>query len=193
MAGLSRLIKKDKIMAQIIHIATYREQSALKAGFKQWCRCFKDDFMIGTRFGDLKPTILYRLSDSSEPCEVFYYPLILGFLGHDAKQAFERLDHRIQVQVVDIHLFLGDQVRFEMMRRMRWLARFGIGQYPIFDMVRRFDQIRELAQQDPPLLSETHSGYPEYKLLVPRDQQVFIRRLFPSTLEAFKREYLSGP
>jgi len=179
-------------MAQIIHIATYREQRALQAGFEPWRRCFKQDFTIGTRFGDLKPTMLYRLSDPSEPCEVLYYPLILGFLGHDARQAFERLDHRTQIQVVDIHLFLGDQVRFEMMRRMRWLARLGTGQYAIFDMVRRFDQIRESAQQDPPLLSETHSGYPEYKSLVPRDQQVFIRRLFPSALEAFKHEYLSG-
>jgi hypothetical protein len=180
-------------MAQIIHIATYRAQSALQAGFKQWRRCFKEDFTIGTRLGDLKPPILYRLSDPSEPCDVLYYPLILGFLGHDGKQAFERLDNRVQIQVVDIHLFLGDQVRFEMMRRLRWLARFATGQYPIFDMVRRFDQIRELAQQDPPLLSDTHSGYPEYRSLVPRDQQVFIRRLFPSTLEAFRREHISDP
>jgi hypothetical protein len=180
-------------MAQIIHIGTFREQRALQAGFKQWRRCFKEDFTSGTQLGDLKPTTLYHLSDPSEPCEVLYYPLILGFLGHDATQAFERLDNRIQIQVVDIHLFLGDQVRFEMMHRMRWLVRFGTGQYPIFDMVRRFDQVRELAQQDPPILSEKHSGYPEYKSLVPRDQQVFIRRLFPSALEAFKRENRSDP
>ncbi len=179
-------------MAQIFHIATYREQSALQAGFKQWGRCFKGDFTIGTRFGDLNAAILCRLSDPTEPCEVLYYPLILGFLGQDANQSFERLDTTIQIQVVDIHLFLTDQVRFEMMRRMGWLARLAAGQYPIFDMVRRFDRIRELCQQDPPLLSETHSGYSEYKSLVPRDQQVFIRRMFPSALEAFKREYLQS-
>ena len=177
-------------MAQIIHIATYREQGALQAGFKQWRRCFKEDFSITTRFSDLTAIILCRLSDPTEPCEVLYYPLILGFLGHDPNQSFERLDNRIQIQMVDIHLFLADQVRFEMMRRLGWLACFVTGQHPIFDMVRRFDQIREVFQQEPPLLTETHSGYAEYKSLVPRDQQVFIRRLFPTALEAFKREHL---
>jgi len=71
---------------------------------------------------------------------------------------------------------------------MEWLACIGAGQHPLFDIVRRFDQIRELCQQNPPRLAVTHSGYPEYKSLVPRDQQVFIRQLFPSALEAFKRE-----
>ncbi|MBI5897572.1 MAG: hypothetical protein HZB24_16690, partial [Desulfobacterales bacterium] len=134
-------------MAQIVHISTYLEQSALQAGFKQWRRCFKEDFTIGTRLDDLSPVILCRLADPAEPCELLYYPLILGFLGYDANQSFEVLENRIQIRVVDIHLFLADQVRFEMMRRMGWLARFGTGHYPVFDMVRRFDQIRESCQQ----------------------------------------------
>jgi hypothetical protein len=177
-------------MAQIVHIATYREQSACQAGFKQWRRCFKEDFNGQTRLGDLKPAILCRLADPAEPCEVLYYPLILGFLGHGVDHPFEFLENRIQIQVVDIHLFLADQVRFEMMRRMGWLACFNAGQYPLFDMVRRFNQVRELCQQSPPHLAETHTGYAEYKVLVPRDQQVFIRRLFPMALEAFKRQHI---
>ncbi len=177
-------------MAQIVHISAYREQSAIRAGYKVWRRSFKEDFSRQTRLEDLGPYMLGRLADPAEPCELLYYPLILGFLGHDANQSFEALENKIQIQVVDIHLFLADQVRFEMMRRMGWLARFDTGQYPLFDMVRRFDAIRERAQQMPPLLAETHAGHAEYRALVPRDQQVFIRRLFPSALEAFKRQFL---
>jgi hypothetical protein len=178
-------------MAHIVHISTYREQSALQAGFKKWRSCFKEDFNDRTRLEDLNPTILFRLADPLEPCELLYYPLILGFLGRDANQSFEFLENRIQILLVDIHLFLADQVRFEMMRRMGWLARYHAGQYPIFEMVRRFDQIRELCHQTPPLLSETHPGYEVCESLVPRDQQVFIRRLFPAALEAFKREHVN--
>jgi hypothetical protein len=173
-------------MAQIVQLATYREHCALQAGFKAWRRCFKFDFSDRTRLSDLSPTVLRRLADPAEPCEELYYPLILGFLGHIAEQAFESLENCLQMQVVDIHLFLADQVRFEMMRRLGWLARFGASEYPIFAMVRQFEKIRVLWQQDPPLLAQTHSGYAEYKTLVHRDQQVFIRRLFPSALEAFQ-------
>lgn len=177
-------------MVQIVHISAYREKVALQAGYKAWRIIFRKDFSIQTRLGDLTPHTLGRLADPVEPCELLYYPLILGFLGHDANQAFEALENKIQIQVVDIHLFLADQVRFEMMWRMGWLSHFSAGQCPLFDMVRRFEEIREYSQREPPLLAKTHTGYPEYKILVPRDQQVFIRRLFPSALDAFKRQYL---
>ncbi|MFZ1983942.1 MAG: hypothetical protein WAU91_05970 [Desulfatitalea sp.] len=173
-------------MAQIVHITAYREKCALQAGFKQWRRCFKEEFSNRTRLNDLSSRVLCRLADPAEPCEVLYYPLILGFLGHGAEQMFASLENRLQMQVVDIHLFLADQVRFEMMRRLGWLARFGATEYSLFEMVRQFEKIRVLWQQDPPLLAETHFGYAEYKALVQRDQQVFIRRLFPSVLEAFQ-------
>jgi hypothetical protein len=176
-------------MAQIVQLSKYREQCALQAGFKVWRRCFKLDFSDRTRLSDLNPGVLRRLADPAEPCEELYYPLILGFLGNSAEQPFESLENRLQMRLVDIHLFLADQVRFEMMRRLGWLARFGASEYPLFEMVRQFDKIRVLWQQAPPMLAETHFGYAEYKTLVHRDQQVFIRRLFPSALEAFQMTF----
>ncbi|MBR9979894.1 MAG: hypothetical protein KFF50_02595, partial [Desulfatitalea sp.] len=93
------------------------------------------------------------------------------------------------LRVVDIHLFLADQVRFEMMRRIGWLARYGATQYPLFEMVRRFNEIQLACRQDPPALAPSHPDYPEYIALTHRDRDVFIRRLLPAALERFQQKF----
>lgn len=176
-------------MAEIVQLSEYRQRDRVRIGFKLWRRTFGQSFDHETRLNDLSPKILCRLADPSESSAVFFYSLILGSLGYEERMTFDALDNAAQVQVVDIHLFLADQVRFEMMRRMGWLARFSATQYRLFDMVVQFEHIRALCRQDPPRLAPSHPGHAEYIQLIPQDQQVFIRRLLPSCLDAFKRDY----
>lgn len=176
-------------MAQIVSLSEYREHSAVQAGFRSWQRGFGQDFDAQTRLNDLGPSILCQLAEPNEKSTVLFYALIMGFLGYGDAAGFDTLGRRDQMRVVDIHLFLADQVRFEMMRRLGWLSRFGATQYPLFDMVRRFDDIQVLCRQDPPLLSPMHPHYPEYQALIDRDRQVFIRRMLTSALEKFKQAF----
>lgn len=176
-------------MAEIVQLSDYKTLSALKAGSRLWRRRFGEPLDVNTRLNDLTPGVLSELADGTDDVTALYYSMILGFMGHDAAADFDSLENRLKILVVDIHLFLMDQVRFEMMRRLGWLARFSATQYPLFELVRQFDQIKIIFSQDPPLLAEDHSGYNEYKVLVPHDQQVFIRRLFPSALDSFKKKY----
>lgn len=176
-------------MAQIVSLNAYREQSAVDAGLRSWRRRFKEDFDARTRLNDLSPFTLCRLAEPTETSTSLFYDLIIGFLGHGGKGGFDALDRREQMLVVDIHLFLADQVRFEMMRRLGWLSRFGATHYPLFDMVRRFDDIQVVCRQDPPQLSPLHPRYAEYSRLIDRDRQVFIRRMLPSALEKFQQVF----
>lgn len=176
-------------MAEIVQLSEYRRISRARNGFRLWRQVFGEDFDAETRLNDIGPRALCRLGEPAEMSAGFYYSLILGFLGFDQKLDFENLDNATQINVVDIHLFLADQVRFEMMRRMGWLSRFSATQYQLLDMVLQFDQVRALCHQDPPRLSPSHPGFEEYSVLIQPDQQVFIRRLLPSCLEAFKREH----
>ena len=178
-------------MAEVVHLSEYRQRSVIQAGFKYWRSCFKEDFDARTRLNDLSPAVLCSLAGPAEVSAEYFYALIIGLLGYGEADSFETLDNKAQIQVVDIHLFLADQVRFEMMRRLGWLARYSATQYRIVEIVMQFDHIRTLFQQDPPSLAATHIGYAEYQQLVPQDQQVFIRRMLPSVLEAFKQVYLS--
>ncbi len=178
-------------MAKVVSLADYRQQSALLAGSQLWRKNFKEGFGSQSRLNDLRPHVLCWLGEPNEDSSSFFHSFIICLLGYH-QTPFDDLKTVLQMQVVDIHLFLADQVRFEMMRRMGWLSRFCATQYPMFDMVRNFDHIRQLCQQDPPLLSQTHSGYQEYQHLVDRDQQVFIRRMLPSALQEFK-EFFHDP
>ncbi|MDA8140551.1 MAG: hypothetical protein M0036_18050 [Desulfobacteraceae bacterium] len=177
-------------MAQIVRLTEYRQRNRAQAGFKLWRRTFDHDFDATMRLNDLSPEVLCRLAEPAEASTRFFYSLILGFLGYGENAVFELLENTTRILVVDIHLFLADQVRFEMMRRMGWLSRFSATQYHLLDMVLEFEHVRALCHQDPPQLSATHPGYEEYKGLIRQDQQVFIRRLLPACLEEFKREFL---
>lgn len=174
-------------MAEIVRLDEYRDKSALEAGAKVWRRRFKAPFNAETRLNDLDDIVLCELAEPTEENSEFFYGLILAFLGHGHRATFDTAGKPEQMMIVDIHLFLADHIRFEMMRRLGWLSRFSATQYPIFEMVRRFDQIAVLCKQDPPLLSETHPGYGEYQTLIDRDRQVFIRRMLPDALKAFKK------
>ncbi|KJS32604.1 MAG: hypothetical protein VR64_05855 [Desulfatitalea sp. BRH_c12] len=174
-------------MVEIVSLSEYRERCALQAGYALWRRCFKEDFHGHTRLCDLTPAVLCSLAAPAETSDPFYNALILGFLGYGAHAHFEYLDNRTRMQVVDLQLFLSDQVRFEIMHRLGWLAGFGAAQYTLFEMVRDFGRVRMACQAHPPHLASNHPGFEEYQGLVDRDQQVFIRRLFQTALEAFRQ------
>ena len=165
-------------MAKVIALDDYRNSRAFRAGYRRWRRIFNEPFTPGT---------LSRLAEPGEDCTAALYALIIGFLGHRRNDAFESLDSRTQSNVLDIHLFILDQIRFEMMFRLGWLDDFIGNRYPLFDMVVEFPKIKIACQKQPPDLSKNHPDYEAYRLLIDRDKQVFIRRMLPVALETFKK------
>jgi hypothetical protein len=192
-SGGSKLaaIPGDEAMAEIVQLAQYREQSALRDGF-HLLRCrFNQDFDACTCFADLAPEILYHLALPDDSTTQLLYGMILGFQGFGAAATFDAVDPHIQKDVVDLHLFISDQVRFEMMYRLGWLGHVPGRDLPIFAMIRDSDYAQSHCQQNPPQLSSDHPDFHSYRALIERDQQVFIRRLMPAALEAFEKAYRS--
>jgi hypothetical protein len=89
--------------------------------------------------------------------------------------------------VVDLHLFLADQVRFEMMRRLKWITGFEGIKYSILEMVQEFNRVKEKCRLNPPQLAGSNADYAEYQRLTTGDKEVFIRRMLPQALEAFEK------
>jgi hypothetical protein len=174
-------------MAKIIALDDYRNLQAFRAGYNRWCGTFKEPFTPGTRLSDIGPATLIRLAEPGEDCTAVLYALIIGFLGLGRHAAFESLDSRTQSTVLDIHLFLLDQVRFEMMFRLGWLDDNIGNRYPLFEMVIEFPRIKQACQKRPPNLAKGHPDYEAYCVLIDRDKQVFIRRMLPLALEAFEK------
>jgi hypothetical protein len=172
-------------MVQIVQLDKIREQYAARAGFAAWRRRFNEDFGHRTRIKELSDTTLCCLAEPGEESETLLNAVIIGFLGYDESLVFGELAPGNQTRILDIHLFLADQIRFELMRRMKWIEKSSVDSYAILEIVRDFARIRARFASDPPRLARSHPGYAEYSQLIQRDQQVYIRRLLPAALEAF--------
>ena len=174
-------------MAKIIQLDEYRETAALRAGFDQWLKT--NVHATRTRLRELPPDILSRLAEVGDENANAFYSLIIGFLGYGPSEGLDTLDPQTQSHVLDIHLFMADQIRFEIMCRLRWLDGSAGNQFSLFEMVSRFVDVRQACQAHPPQLAKDHPQWVEYQHLVERDQQVFIRRMLTSALAAFKVRY----
>ena len=173
-------------MAEIISLAEYKAQAALRAVERYWRSLFKEPFDARYHLSDLRPKPLCFLAEPGDESTAALYSLIIGLSGFDDATTFESLDSKMQSHILDIHLFLSDQIRFEMMVRMGWLDRFVGNQYPLLQMVTGFRHIQQVCQDQPPSLAKEHPDYATYVGLFERDQQVFIRRMMLPALEAFK-------
>ena len=176
-------------MAKIIPLDEYRELHLLRAGYCSWYRLFDDHFSVQTRPADLTNKTLSQLAEPGTKSTNALNALIIGFLGYGIGATFEVLDNRIQGYILDIELFIVDQIRFEVMNRLGWLGSFIGNRFCLFKMVRKFEQVKSICHAHPPKLSISHPAYKAYDKLIEQDQQVFIRRMLKDALMQFKMEH----
>ncbi|MDY6989581.1 MAG: hypothetical protein SWQ30_16160 [Thermodesulfobacteriota bacterium] len=173
-------------MSKVVDLAAYRTQSAEHRGFEPWCKRFGESYGAETRFSDLSDRTLYFLARPGEETAMAFYELIMGVLGLGAAPKFYYLPDEEQMMVMDIHLFLADQVRFEMMHRLGWLTGFSGQTYTIVNMVKDCQNIKEKWKNKAPALSQADPDFEAYEGLHPSDKQAFVRRRLQEALEAFQ-------
>ena len=176
-------------MTKVVNLQTYRTRTIEQRSFGPWQKRFAEAFDSTTRLEDLSDATLYFLAQPGELSSVAYYEVIMGVLGLGAATKFYYLDNSDQMRVVDLHLFFADQVRFEMMRRLKWITGFEGIKYSILEIVQKFDTVRKIFRAKPPMLSASNSNFAEYNELTPADKEVFIRRMLQEALEAFKKTF----
>lgn len=173
-------------MGKIVDLESYRLQAVEKRAFQPWERRFSRSFGRGVRLCDLSDDTLMKLAQPGEGSAGAYYDLIMAVFDLGEEMNFSSLEKDQQLRVVDIHLFLADQMRFEMMRRLGWVETFFADDRPLVTLITDFEQLRERCRTHPPTLSRSRPDYDQYKALTPREREGFIRRLLPSALEAFR-------
>ncbi len=176
-------------MTKVVDLQTYRTRALEQRSFGLWQKRFAETFDSKTRLEDLSDATLYFLAQPGELSSVAYYEVIMGILRLGAAAKFYYLNNSDQMRVVDIHLFLSDQVRFEMMRRLKWITGFEGVRFSILEMVEKFETVKKICRANPPMMSESNSKYAEYNELTAGDKEVFIRRMLQEALEAFKKTF----
>lgn len=173
-------------MTKIVDLQAYRIKAVEQRGFGPWQKRFAEFYDSKTRLSDLSDKTLHYLAQPGEPSSIAYYELIMGILDLGEAAKFHYLSNRNQMMVVDIHLFLADQVRFEMMRRLGWIKNFSGEHFCLVELVQDFDKVRIKCGGKPPELPASNPDYGAYAELTNGDKEVFLRRMLKAALEAFK-------
>jgi hypothetical protein len=174
-------------MTKVVDLKTYRLQAQEKRSFGPWQKRFSESYDSRSRLSDISDQTLYYLSQPGENSSSAYYEIIMGILDLGSAVEFHYLDNPDQMRVVDIHLFLADQLRLEMMRRLGWVRSYGGRDYSLLEMVQEFDTIKNKCREHPPDLARSNTNYSEYAHLTDGDKEVFIRRMLQEALDSFKK------
>ncbi len=173
-------------MAKIVNLREYKNRTAAQRGFGSWRHRFDESFGPGTTPADLSDRTIYFLAMPGESGANAFYEFIMGVLEFHQYPSFESLDKHRQLLVMDIHLFLADQVRFEMMRRLGWLENLPGARFTLTEMVADFDHVRIACMGLSPNLSASRPGYEAFQQLTRGDKEVLIRQMLQDALKAFE-------
>lgn len=172
-------------MTKILDMAEAKRSLAAKRGFESWLTRFAEPFDQHLCLPDLSNTTLSILIQPGGDSSMIIYELIMGVKGLGKGPRFHFLENEDKMAVMDITLFLLDQLRFEAMRRLGWIEIYPTQTVPLVDLVLEFSQRFALDRHQTPNLSPAHPRYEEYLSTFEGDRAAFIRRLIPEVLQAF--------
>jgi hypothetical protein len=169
-------------MTKIVDLQSFRDKSLEQKCFGAWQQRFGETYGTPARASDLSDKTIFFLAQPGENSSVAFYELIMG------AAKFYYLSNDEQMRVVDIHLLLADQVRFEMMRRLEWIKNLPGAPLSLIEMVRQCETLKLQVKANPPELNESHPDYGAYRQLARGDKEVFVRRMLREAIDAFKKQ-----
>ena len=177
-------------MAEIINLSRFRSKVAADQGFRSWLARFQEQFGPDTRLRDLSPSTLLYLATPGEENLFVFFDLVMGAqgLGGSVRFRLDDLDNDLKMKIMDTAFALVDRVRFEVMRRLGWVAPAPEEDVPIIDLVRQAWRQGDELGQAPPVLAPEHPDYPAFARLNPMDRMVFLRRLIPRAVMCFREQ-----
>lgn len=182
-------------MAEVIDLERFRAKVTADQGFRTWLTRFKEQFSPETRLRDLSPSTLLYLASPGEENFYIFFDLVMGTrgLGGSVRFRLDDLEDADKLKIMDIAFALVDRVRFELMRRLGWVAEDipGSGD-PIIQLVQQAWRQESDFAREVPRLRPDHPDYEAYARLNPMDRAVFIRRLIPRAVAAFQERLEAG-
>lgn len=175
-------------MADVLDMRQQRQRLAASRGFAMWARRFPASYDHTTSVADLSDTVLRALMEGGDDASLLLHELIMGVMKLGKGVHFDSLESPVKLEVIDKALFLLDQLRFEVMRRLNWVRPSSFAAVPMVELIENFTTTYASMKNHTPQLLEHHPRYSEYQKLFEADRAVFIRRLVPDALEAFAEE-----
>jgi hypothetical protein len=175
-------------VADIIDLSRFRSKIAADQGFRSWLARFQEQFGPDTRLQDLSPSTLLYLATPGEENLFVFFDLVMGAqgLGGSVRFRLDDLENDVKMKIMDSAFALVDRVRFEVMRRLGWVAAVPEAEASIIDLVRQAWRLGDGFDQESPALAPEHPDFPAFARLNPMDRVVFLRRLIPRAVTCFR-------
>ncbi|MCP4749772.1 MAG: hypothetical protein GY866_02675 [Proteobacteria bacterium] len=175
-------------MAEATDLNAYRIGKAGERGLAPWKERFGEAYPTTAHLSDLSDNTLLFLAQPGDENVMAFYELIMGILDLGNASGSDRLEPPRQLEVMDIHLYLTDRVRFEVMRRLGWLASYPGESCSLVELVLTFHDRQYEAFENPPLLSADHPDHEKFQSLIDREKGVFVRKLLTNALQTFQEK-----
>jgi hypothetical protein len=173
-------------MTNVIQLNQFKKRQIARRCFQQLNVNFKESYNAETRIKDFSGLVLLFLANPDETSTALAYQLIQFVLLPKNQQPASTLDKKTEIDLMDIHLYLVDKVRFEIMQRLGWIESYPGCDSSVIDLIIHYEKIRYDRYNTPPQLSKHHEGYDEFMSLGDREKETFVRRFFLSALVAFE-------
>jgi hypothetical protein len=173
-------------MAEVIQLESFKRKQAANRGFRSWSKRFGEELNERTKLSDLSDTTLVFLISPGDENIFVLYELVMGTRDLGTASDFFHLDKDAKMEVIDVSIYLLDQLRFESMRRLGWLESGYEQRSPIVELVEQHSHLGQQRRATIPPLSPSHPRYKPYQKLPDFDKETFVRKLIPEAIEQFK-------
>jgi hypothetical protein len=181
-------------VAEVIDLERFRAKMAADQGFRTWLARFQEQFGPDTRLQDLSNSTLLFLASPGDENLYVLFDLVMGVrgLGGSVRFRLDDLEDGARLKIMETAFALMDRVRFELMRRLGWVEEVPGGEDSIIQLVQQAWRTETDFAREVPQLAGDHPDCAAYARLNPMDRVVFIRRLIPRAVEAFREGLEAG-
>ena len=171
------------MMSRVIDFEEGRLLVAVKRGYRNWVSRFKESFGPETRLSQISPATLSYLAQGKEKGTFYIYDLIMNIQHLGSGFEFNELHPKKKMAIIDQYLFVLDRIRFECMKRLGWLKSYPGEEFPLVELIVKFDKLAPSLQAKVPVLDQGHPNHEEYAAMTTYDKEAYVRKLIPKALE----------
>lgn len=179
-------------MGELIDLEAQRRRRAADQAFARWTRRVGYQPGPDTKLSELPGRVLGDLAELGSEATLALYDLVLGVRGWGAGERFHYLEAKPKVEALDSFLFVADQVRFELMRRLGWVEGVAAEHYPLVDLALYFERIQKEFEPVTPYLTTAYPRYVEVSDRLRVEPAAVVRSLIPQALKAFRQRLSQG-
>lgn len=175
-------------MGEVIDLQKSRLEKIARLAFRGWDKKFNEHFSHTTTIGDMGHEVIRFFALGSPQAMQILQAFVAKcrYTKEVQKSGYEQLDISAKREIIDVSLFILDQMRFEAMFRLGWITDFSARLIPLVELTLNFYEDYNWLQYETPKLHPDHGLYAEYLNVYEADKKSFVRKLIPHVLEVFQ-------